>query len=106
VATPRIERGPSAFSVRRSYRTELSSHIVGNLGVEPSLPWSQARWVTVSLAPVRRGALYPLSYQGPGPESLIVPPGGIRTRDLSPRGPPGTRTPRLLVAGQVLYQMS
>src|SRR5882724_7892339 len=25
--------------------------MVGNLGVEPSLPWSQARWITVFLAP-------------------------------------------------------
>src|SRR6185437_11802658 len=25
--------------------------MVGNLGVEPSLSWSQARWITVFLAP-------------------------------------------------------
>jgi hypothetical protein len=37
--------------------TELSSHIVGNLRVELSLPCSQSRRVTVSLAPGRAGRI-------------------------------------------------
>ena len=64
--------------VRITVDHSVNVPVVGNLGVEPSLPCSQSRRVTVSLVP----------------------------GNACMRGPPGTRTPCLLFAGQVLFRMS
>lgn len=92
--TIRLATGPGA-------PVRFTLHAYAGRGSNPHVTKDTGSWdrrVCHSATSAYTGSALPLSYQPPGPGSLILRPGGDRTRDLSPRADTGNRTRALTMA--------